>query len=71
METERDLPPLILCFMRWTEAVRPVPLVVYKVRIGGRDIYAVTPSECLTLDCGRRLWAADDAEAVFNESAIS
>jgi hypothetical protein len=30
-----------------------------------------TPSMCLRLDCGRLHWAADDADTVFNESAIS
>jgi hypothetical protein len=33
--------------------------------------YETVPSECVTLDFSRVLWAADDAEAVFNESAIS
>jgi len=26
---------------------------------------------CMTGDCGRLLWPADDAEAVFNENPIS
>ena len=37
----------------------------------GRKHAMTVSSECVTLDRGRLLWAADDAEAVFNESAIS
>src|SRR4051812_40642736 len=28
-------------------------------------------SECVTLDCSRLLWTADEADAVFDEMAIS